>query len=436
MVRQATCVQRFCLRLAAWSMAVTAAIAGSATHAAAQGAFDIFQFGGGSSPSGRINSGSGSYDREFVREWEMNPPRGFATVSKANVEATEAAVKTYEGIVANGGWAPVPEGQKLEAGMRDAGVAFLRARLFASGEYRGANDGSTFFDGELEKGVKRFQATNGLTPTGVLDKRTVAALNVPAEVRLRQLKLNVTRLKELAGSVGKRYVLVNIPAAQIEAIEHGQIFARYAGVVGKPDRPTPILRSTITDLNFNPMWRMPPTVESEDLIPRGREMQTKGQSVLAKYNIDAFDGSGRKVDPASIDWNKVRPGTYSYSQQPGKDNPLGFVKINFANAHSVYMHDTPSESIFGRNFRSASSGCIRVRNVAHLARWLLKYNEGWGAEQVAAMKESGKRQDVRLKKPVELHFVYLTAWATPDGVVQFRRDLYQRDKVGEIAANY
>lgn len=405
-----------------------------APPASAQDIFALFQQGFGS-PS-YSDPAQGSYDRNFIRDWEMNPPKGHATLSKANIEPTKQAIQKYEAIVAAGGWAPVPEGVKLEAGMKDAAIAFLRARLAASGEYRGANDGSTTFDLELEKGVKRFQAANGLTPTGIVDKRTAAALNIPAATRLKQLKVNLTRLQDLSGAVGKRYVVVNIPAAQIEAVENDQIYARYAGVVGKPDRPTPLLRSSITDLNFNPIWRMPPTVEAEDLIPRGREMQKKGQNVMHKFHLDAYDGSGKKVDPESIDWEKVRPGTYTYSQQPGKENPLGFVKINFANAHAVYMHDTPSDTIFGRNFRSASSGCIRVRNIAHLVQWLLRSNPGWDEGAVAAVRESGKRQDIRLKKPVDLHFVYVTAWATPDGVVQFRRDLYQRDSVGEVASNY
>ena len=401
--------------------------------ALAQDSSDYFRqnfFGNGSSTS------SSTYDREFIREWESNPPKGYATLSKSNIEPTKAAIKLYEDIVANGGWAPVPESEQLQSGTNDPAVAFLRSRLFVSGDYKGDNSGSTSFDYELEKAVRRFQASNGLTPTGIVDKRTVAALNVPAAARLKQLKVNLTRLQELSNVVGSKYVAVNIPAAQIEAVDGGRIVARYVGVVGKIDRPTPLLKSSITDLNFNPIWRMPPTVESEDLIPRGREMQKKGQSVLAKFHIDAYNGAGKKVDPESVDWNTVRPGTYSYSQQPGKENPLGFLKINFPNGHSVYMHDTPSESIFGRNFRSASSGCIRVRNIKHLAAWLLKGQEGWDEDRIKQMQDSGERLDVRLKRAVPLHFVYVTAWATVDGVVQFRRDLYERDNAGQVASNY
>ena len=389
------------------------------------------------------STSSATYDQDFIREWEANPPKGFATLSKANVEATKQAIKRFTDIVAKGGWPQLPEPPAktprenlLQFGTTDASVSQLRARLAASGDLGGADTSSTYFDYDVEKALQRFQASNGLTPTGIADKRTIVALNVPADARLKQLKVNLGRLQEAVATTAKKYVLVNIPAAQIEAIQNGAIVARYAGVVGKPERPTPLLHSTITDLNFNPVWRLPPTVISEDLIPRGREMQKKGQNVLLKFGIDAYDGGGKKVDPSKISWDKVSPGTYSYSQQPGKENPLGFLKINFDSAHSVYMHDTPSDRIFGRNFRSASSGCIRVHNIENLAAWLLADQAGWNGDRIGQVKESGQRLDVRLKKPVELLFVYISAWATEDGVVQFRRDIYQKDGIGDVAAAY
>ena len=407
-----------------------AIVSGSVWSAAAQDYAGI-QFG----PFGKSSS-SNTYDREFIREWEANPPKGFATLSKTNIEPTKAAVKRYTAVVAAGGWGVLPDVQ-MQAGISDPSVVILRHRLAATGEIKDADASSPSFDLELEKAVKRFQASNGLTPTGIVDKRTIAALNVPADARLKQLKVNLGRLTDLAASTGNRkYVVVNIPSAHIEAVENGQIVARYAGVVGKIDRQTPLLHSTITDLNFNPVWRIPPTVESEDLIPRGREMQRKGQSVLAKFHIDAYEGNGKKVDPDKIDWDKVTPGRYTYSEQPNKENPLGFLKINFDSEHSVYMHDTPSETIFGRNFRSASSGCIRVRNIEHLATWLLADQGGWDKDRVDKIKENGERLDVRLKQPVQLHFVYVTAWATEDGVIQFRRDLYQKDGIGAVASAY
>lgn len=382
-------------------------------------------------------------DPDFVREWQANPPKGFATLAKANIEATKMAIREYLMIVSRGGWPQVPAPPSktpreslMQYGITDPNVAILRARLAATRDLRGSDTTSTYFDSELDKALKRFQSSNGLAPTGIADPRTIMALNVPADVRLKQLKANLARLQEVIPTTSKKYVVVNIPAAQIEAVQNGEIVARYAGVVGKPDRPTPLLHTPITDLSFNPPWRLPPTVIAEDLIPRGRQMQSKGQNVLLKFGIDAYDGSGRKVDPAKIDWEKVSPGTYRYSQKPGKENPLGFLKINFDSAHSVYMHDTPSDRIFGRNFRSESSGCIRVHNIENLAGWLLAGQSGWDADRIAGIKESGQTLDVRLKKPVQLLFVYISAWATEDGVVQFRRDIYQRDGVGEVAASY
>lgn len=418
-------------------MAATALAVIDAHTAAANDGNSWLRFGpvGDAGTNTASASSSGTYDRNFIREWEANPPRGFPTLSPANIDATRQAIERYEKIVAAGGWKQV-ENEELQPGMSGPNVADLANRLLVSGHLREAGYYPDHYGNELEAAVKRFQATNGLTPTGILDKRTIAALNVPATARLKQLKNGLSRLREYSGSLGKRkYVVVNIPAAQIEAVENDRVALRHTGVVGKPDRKTPILTSSIHELNFNPVWRLPPTVIEKDLIPKGRQMQAAGKNVLVKFGIDAYDGNGRKLDPDKIKWDTAMPRALSYSQQPGKENPLGFLKINFHNEHSVYMHDTPSEGLFGRNFRAASSGCIRVSNIDKLAAWILE-DQGMNTLDVAALKKSGERKDVRVKKPVPLYFVYITAWATEDGVVQFRRDLYQRDGVGDTASAY
>jgi L,D-transpeptidase YcbB len=392
---------------------------------------------GPSSTTGTLNT---PYDRDFIREWETNPPKGFATASSANIAPMKAAIKRYEDIVKGGGWQPIPDvrqmpGKSLQVAQTDPAVALVHARMLASGDLTEASSSPTYFTATLEKAVKRFQASNGLTPTGLVDERTAAAMNVPADARLKQLKVNLGRMAEFGGGRGKRNVIVNIPAAQVEAVEGDKVVSRHTGVVGKTDRPTPLLRSAITNLNFNPTWTLPPTVVSKDLIPKGQDMQRRNQNVLVKFGIDAYDGAGKKLDPAKIDWNGGSVKGLTYRQQPGKENPLGFLKINFDSANSVYMHDTPSETLFGRNVRAASSGCVRVHNIDLLASWLLN-GQGWSEERVRGMRKTAERQDVSLKQSVPLNFVYITAWATPDGVVQFRRDLYQRDGVGPVAASY
>ncbi len=376
------------------------------------------------------------FDHSFAKQWEANPPKGFPTLSAQNIKALTEAIKQYAAVVERGGWDTLPDGS-LQPGMTGEVVAALRNRLTLSGDLRPGETADVFgsYDGVIERGVKRFQASNGLTPTGIVDKRTLAALNVPAAARLRQLRTNLARLQDFAKNKDKRYIVVNIPAAQIEAVEGDRVVSRHAGVVGKTDRQTPLLSSTIHELNFNPVWHLPPTVIQKDLIPKGQDMSKRGQDVLAKYSIDAYGGDGRKLVSTKVDWSSAAARGLTFRQQPGPENPLGFVKINFHNSHSVYMHDTPSQTLFGRNFRAASSGCVRISGIEQLAGWLMA-EQGWTAERVLAMKKSGERLDVKLKKPVPLYFVYITAWATEDGVIQFRRDLYNKDGIGPIASAY
>lgn len=376
------------------------------------------------------------YDHSFAREWEANPPKGFPTLSADNIPAMRAAIDRYAQIVARGGWPRLPD-VVVVPGASGEVVDLLRQRLAASGDLRDGGEGffSGGYDYALERAVKRFQASNGLTPTGIVDKRTVGALNIPADIRLKQLETNLVRIQQLSRALAKKYVVVNIPAAQIEAVENNRVASRHAGVVGKFDRQTPILKSQIHELNFNPVWHLPPTVINKDLIPKGREMQQRGQDVLAKYKIEAFGADGRKLDSSRVNWSSASAANLTLRQQPGPENPLGFVKINFNNSYSVYMHDTPSQTLFGRNFRAASSGCVRVSGIQHLASWLMT-DQDWSEDRVLALKASGERLDVRLKRPVPLYFAYITAWATTDGVIQFRRDLYNKDGVGAVAAAY
>jgi murein L,D-transpeptidase YcbB/YkuD len=322
---------------------------------------------------------------------------------------------------------------KLEQGSSHPAVAILREHLVLSGELKDAGAAGGY-DYDVVQAVRRYQAANGLAPTGSVDKSTVAALNVPAASRLKQLRVNLKRMQEYGKTPGK-YVLVNIPAAQIEAVENGSVVSRHAGVVGKIDRQTPILKSAIQELNFNPVWHLPPTVIEKDLIPKGQEMARRGQSVLVKFKIDAYGGEGKKLEPTKINWNGPGAKGLTYRQQPGPENPLGFVKLNFPNAHSVYMHDTPGHSLFGRNFRAASSGCVRINGIESLAAWIVA-DQGWKPEHVKQMKETGERMDLKLKHPVPLYFAYITAWATRDGTVQFRRDIYEKDGIGAQASGY
>jgi L,D-transpeptidase YcbB len=388
------------------------------------------------------SSWSQPFDRSFVRRWESQPRRGYATLSEKNIRPTRAAIEQYKKIVADGGWKRIPD-VKLRAGISDPAVAILRQRLSMSGDLEQRGGFRNTFDYYVEKALKRAQKRHGLTPTGVLDDATRVALNVSARTRLRQLRLNLNRLIQLSRKTGRddRYVLVNIPAAQIEAVENGNVVSRHSAVVGKATRQTPVLESRIHELNFNKEWILPPTVIREDLVPKGRSMSRDGKSVLDRYGIDAYANydayrRGDKLRPRQINWSSSRPLNLFYAQEAGNDNPLGFVKLNFHNRHAVYLHDTPSQSLFGRNKRAESSGCVRVQGVEQLVAWVLRDTPGWSISRVRQMKRTGETQDVNVKNPVPLYMRYVTGWTTPDGVVHFRRDIYGRDGVGATASAY
>ncbi len=379
-------------------------------------------------------------ERAFAKEWETQPDRGYPTLAKENIQATKAAIKQYADIVRRGGWPQLPM-IELRTGMNHPAVVQLRRRLQATGDLQAYGGYPEVYDSYVEKAVKKVQQRHGIPATGFLDKTTIEALNVPASARLRQLRTNLARLQNLVPSTPPgKYVVVNIPAAQIEAVNNNQVVSRHAGVVGKPDRPSPLVQSAIEEINFNKEWFVPPTVLKSDLIPKGREMQPKGEDVLAKYKIDAYVDhaayqKGQRIDPQQINWMSDAPLKYFYVQNAGEDNPLGYVKINFPSPHGVYMHDTPGQSIFSKSFRAESSGCVRVQNVHQLVAWLLEDN-GWTVQQVLRMKQTGERLNVRLKKRVPLFWTYVTAWVTADGTVHFRRDIYRKDGTDVIASTY
>jgi L,D-transpeptidase YcbB len=371
----------------------------------------------------------------FTRQWATDPPRGHPTLATRNIDLTRAAIERYQSIVAHGGWPMVPA-LALKPGSRGQEVAILSRRLEMSGDLVGRSSSPDQYDPTLAAAVKRFQIRHGLAPTGALDRATVDAMNVPAGIRLQQLQLNLVRLQELAPKAPKRYIMVNIPAAQAEAVEGGQVVSRHATVVGKLDRATPELSSSIHEINFNPYWNVPRSIAHKDLIPKGREFSQRGEDMLAAYHMQAFDGSGRSVPNHQIDWFGSAVYNYTFRQRPWEENSLGFVKLNFHNKHAVYLHDTPLQTLFGRNARFESSGCVRVHNIEQLTAWILRDNAGWDLQRITNIKHTGEQTNVKVAKQVPIQIVYLTAWTTPDGMVHFRPDIYQRDTTSETASVY
>ena len=352
-------------------------------------------------------------------------------LSPATEQFTQKAIAAYDEIVARGGWPTVPHVDELRVGNRHPSVVDLRQRLSLSGDLDpnavgAAND---IFDSYVEAAMRRFQARHGVTVDGVLRPSTLAALNVPAAIRRDQLKVNIARLKTLTTNLGPRYVVVNIPAARVEAIENDVAVSRHTAVVGKVDRPSPDINSKIVQVNFNPYWTVPPSIVRKDLIPK---MQDQPE-YLTDNHIRIFDAAHRELQPSQINWYSEDATHYSFKQDPGSHNSLGSIRINFPSAYGVYMHDTPLKNLFGDDFRFHSSGCVRVQNVRQLVAWLLDETKGWSPEEIDKVIKSGEQKNAHLTKPVPLHWVYVTAWSASDGVIQFREDIYAKDGLGAPA---
>src|SRR4051812_709156 len=375
---------------------------------------------------------TGAYGQGFdsaSRNIQM-PKASLPTLSPATVQHTEQAIEHFNGIVAKGGWPEVAKSDRLRLGSRQPAVIALRQRLIASGDLD-ANAGVTdVYDSYVEAAVKRFQARHGLSIDGAVKDQTLKAMNVPAQVRLAQLQTNLVRLRSMSGNLGARYVLCNIPAARIEAIEGNVAVSRHTAVVGKPDRPSPDINSKIVEINFNPYWTVPVSIVRRDLIPK---MQAE-PDYLTNNRIRIFDPRGDELTPSQINWYSQEAVNYRFKQDPGDFNSLGSMRINFPSKDGVYMHDTPAKGLFGEDMRFHSSGCMRVQNVRELVNWLLVETPNWSRQEIDAVIKSGERKDAKIARPVPLYWVYVTAWATPDGVTQFREDIYNRDGLGPVAA--
>ncbi|MEQ1647240.1 MAG: L,D-transpeptidase family protein [Hyphomicrobiaceae bacterium] len=360
-------------------------------------------------------------------------PNAIPYRSEAMVEALENVIARYEKLVQTGGWPQIPGTRMIRPEDDDERIPTLRRRLEMSGELKktasqgGWGSSSFGFDDELDKAVRQFQENHGLRVTGRVDKSTLQALNVPPQARLAQLRLNLQRIKDLVALRNDdRYILVNAAAFQLEAVEKGEVQQRHRVIAGKPGRDTPIVRATIKAMNFFPYWRVPDSVATLDLIPKLQ----KDPEYLQREKIRVLTGNfnGAEVDAANIDWKTASATQLKFRQDPGNQNALGLLRIDMPNSEGVYMHDTPMKPLFQQRSRAFSAGCVRVQDVFKLGEWIARYEQGWDqpgrAEQVV---EGGQPLDLNLTRPIPVYFTYITAWAEPGGLVQFRPDVYGRD---------
>ena len=340
------------------------------------------------------------------------------------------AIARYEIIVARGGWPKLKKSKTLVKSSEATAVDLLRQRLAIESYLPRSAARGTTFDAAVEQALLQYQHNHGLRADGRLGRNTQKSLSVSAFARLETLRANLPRVRAYNDGLGYRYIVVNIPAAQLDTIEGGRVRSRHVVVVGKPERPTPVLMSKISELNFNPYWNAPVSIVEKDILPKVR----KSLAVLKKMDIRIYDGyKGPEVDPETVDWDNVTADRYHFRQEPGQGNAMASVKINFPNKHAVYMHDTPTKQLFTEAARYFSSGCVRIDKVHVVTNWILRNQANWDRGQIDAVVTSGERLDVKVDNGPQLRFAYLTAWASDDGQVHFRDDIYKLDGTGFVA---
>ncbi|HWJ07107.1 MAG TPA: L,D-transpeptidase family protein [Steroidobacteraceae bacterium] len=343
----------------------------------------------------------------------------------------------YRAIAAADGWPAIGEGPTLRPGASDPRVPVLRRRLAITHDLSLVTDAvapaitaavpadANQYDGALEAAVKAFQARHGLTPDGVVGAGTRQALDVPVAARIDQIRVNLERARWTLHEIHGDFVLVDVAGFYVSYFRNDEPVWTSKVVVGRDQRETPVFRSTITYVVFNPTWTIPPGILVKDKLPDLK----RNAGALKRMHIRVLDGSGREVDPYSIDWHRYGPNRlppYQFRQDPGPDNALGLVKIMFPNPYLVYLHDSPAKSLYEQDQRTFSSGCIRVQQPMELARLVLD-DPAWDAAAIDAVVAKGETRTVNLKRPVPVLILYWTAQPRPDGQVIFRSDVYGRD---------
>ena len=346
------------------------------------------------------------------------------TFDEGTAQRIRDAALSYSDLAVRGGWPAIPADAKFAIGVPGPQDDLLRRRLLISGDLA-VDKASGAFDEVVAEAVMRFQARHGLAPTGTVTPRTLAALNVPVQKRIKQLEASLERLENMNFGFGQRYVVVNLPATFAEAVENDHVVRRYRVIVGKTEKPSPTLTAEITGVILNPTWTVPSSISKTEISAHMR----KDPGYLARMHMEVLDAHDVPIDPRSVDWSGARTPNFTVRQQSGTFNALGAVKIDMPNPYSVYMHDTNQRNLFSDDYRFDSHGCSRVDNVRDLAAWLLQEEmPKWNRSAIDAAIATGQHEDVVLPKKVPVAWIYLTGWMTKDQIVQFRNDIYDQDE--------
>ncbi|SFD94580.1 murein L,D-transpeptidase [Nitrosomonas sp. Nm166] len=329
-------------------------------------------------------------------------------------------------------WIHIPNTSAIHPGAIHDSIPLIRQRIAQAYAVDGMaeydidqNKSLLYYDDELVNAIKAFQIQHGLNADGIIGRNTIRALNIPLAWKIRQLRINMERLRWLPRNLGKRYALVNTAGFRLTAAEQGEHVLSMRIIVGRDYRSTPSFKGTLSHMVLNPYWTIPTMIAHQDLLPK----QQKDPAFFTTANIRVFPNHTRDaaaIDPGTIDWHAIKKGfPYVLRQDPGTNNALGRIKFMLSNPFNIYLHDTPSKSLFHKDIRTFSSGCIRLEKPLELAAFSLG-EKNLSTEFLDEM-ERGETMTMHLRKPLPVYLVYITAWVDEQKKVHFSPDIYGRD---------
>ncbi|MFD1315562.1 L,D-transpeptidase family protein [Namhaeicola litoreus] len=336
----------------------------------------------------------------------------------------KAALREYKNLALRGGWPKMSEGETLKKGMSGERVLELRNYLAATGDLNNSKGNLDLFDDELENAVKKFQERFSLTQDGVVGKGVLAEMNVSVENRIDQIRVNLERSRWVLHDLNDDFLVVNVAGFYLRRITNGKSVFYSRVIVGKNQHKSPVFKDEMEFVDLNPTWTIPYSIATNETLPKMKN----NPNYLASQNILIYDKGGHLVNPANLDLNQYSKGNFPFTlvQQPGAHNALGEVKFMFPNKYAIYLHDTPSRSLFEKQDRAFSHGCIRLDD-----KWGLFLNllgdKGWTQEKIDEVIKSRKTTRIKLDKPIDIYILYWTASVDENNKVIFIRDVYKRD---------
>lgn len=364
--------------------------------------------------------------KSYLTSLAKSSPRAYFKAlapQSAEYKRLMQAKQTLLNVYAKGGWATNLPVTKLEPGMSNKAVVALRNTLIERGYLKRTN--TTVYDANIQKAVQLFQLDHGLSTDGIAGPGTISELNVPVQNRLASIVVAMERERWMNLPLGKRHILVNLADYHAKIIDNGKVTFQTRSVIGtnKDDQRSPEFSDEMTHMVINPTWNVPRSITVKEYLP----MLQRDPNAVGHLNM--YNASGQKVSRAGVDFTAFNEKTFPFDlkQDPSNRNALGLVKFMFPNKYNIYLHDTPSKSLFNKETRAFSHGCIRLQQPFEFAYELLSKQSNDPQGQFHSILDTGKETTVMMKNPVPVHLIYRTAVGKPDGTVGFRRDIYGRD---------